>query len=73
MTKLTYVGKGTWLPGVPARDLTNDEVKEHGGEAALIATGLYALPIAEAEAIAEEAPAVAVAVEPTKWKKDKEK
>ena len=30
------------LPNIPARDLTDDEVKEYGGESALIATGLYA-------------------------------
>jgi hypothetical protein len=26
---------------VPARDLTDDEVAQHGGEAALLASGLY--------------------------------
>ena len=24
-----YKGKGQWLPGVPARDLTDDEAKLH--------------------------------------------
>ena len=24
-----YKGKGEWLPGVPARDLTDDEAKLH--------------------------------------------
>lgn len=38
---LKYTGNGDFLPGVPARDLTADEAKEHGGEKALIATGLY--------------------------------
>lgn len=28
-----YVGKGEFLPGVPARDLTDDEAKEYGVEA----------------------------------------
>jgi hypothetical protein len=27
--------------GIPARDLTDDEVRQYGGAAALIATGLY--------------------------------
>jgi hypothetical protein len=36
---LRYIGK-RWLPGVPARDLTEDEVKTHG-KARLLASGLY--------------------------------
>lgn len=39
--RLKYVGDG-FLPGVPARDLTEDEVKEHGGLGELKASGLYA-------------------------------
>lgn len=39
--KLRYVGAG-FLPGVPARDLTEDEVKAHGGLRELKASGLYA-------------------------------
>lgn len=39
--KLRYVGNG-WLPGVPGRDLTEDEVKTHGGLRELKASGLYA-------------------------------
>jgi hypothetical protein len=38
--KLIYVGDG-FLPGIPARDLTDEEVEAHGGAASLIATGLY--------------------------------
>ena len=38
--RLIYVGDG-FLPGVPARDLTAEEVEAHGGAAFLIATGLY--------------------------------
>jgi len=40
---LTYTGGGFGgsLPGVPARDLTPDEVKQHGGEKVLLASGLY--------------------------------
>lgn len=37
---LKYTGGG-FLPGVPARDLSEDEVKEHGGERALLKSGLY--------------------------------
>jgi hypothetical protein len=38
---LTYVGTGAWLPGVPARDLTDEEVQMYGGKEALLACGLY--------------------------------
>jgi hypothetical protein len=38
--KLIYKGGG-FIPGVPARDLTEDEVKAHGGVKALTAHGLY--------------------------------
>lgn len=38
--KLKFVGEG-FLPGVPARDLREDEIEKHGGAAALIASGLY--------------------------------
>lgn len=37
---LRYVGQGTSLHGVPARDLTRDEAFEHGSSR-LIASGLY--------------------------------
>lgn len=37
---LKYIGNGS-LAGIPARDLTDDEVKQFG-EAFLLATGLYA-------------------------------
>lgn len=33
------------LPGIPARDLSAEEVEQHGGEKALVATGLY-VPVA---------------------------
>jgi len=38
--KMKYIGKGAWLVGVPARDLSADEVK-HYGQDKLIASGLY--------------------------------
>ena len=37
---LKYIGTG-FLPGVPARDLSDAEVEQHGGEETLIASGLY--------------------------------
>lgn len=48
---LIYTGGG-WggtLPGIPARDLSDEEVQEHGGEAALLASGLYARPESKAK------------------------
>ncbi len=41
MPKMKYIGKGRWLRGVPARDLSIEEVKKHGGVKALEQTGLY--------------------------------
>jgi hypothetical protein len=41
---LYYIGDGSAIVGIPARDLTAEEVKEYGGEAYLLMTGLYALP-----------------------------
>jgi hypothetical protein len=38
---LIYVGDGAWLPGIPARDLTEAEVEEAGGAAFLLASRLY--------------------------------
>jgi hypothetical protein len=38
---LRYIGHGAWLPDIPARDLTDEEVEQHGGEKALVASGLY--------------------------------
>lgn len=26
---IRYIGEGSWLPGVPARDLTNEEYAQH--------------------------------------------
>lgn len=41
---LRYVGDGSWLPGVPARDLSDEEVKEYGGKDFLVRTRLYVAP-----------------------------
>lgn len=40
--RYTGGGHGGFLPGVPARDLTDAEVEALGGEAVLVKTGLYA-------------------------------
>lgn len=40
MTMLIYQGGG-FLPGVPARDLAEEDVKLYGGEHFLLATGLW--------------------------------
>lgn len=41
---LVYVGSGDALIGIPARDLTKEEVRKYGGETWLTQTGLYAKP-----------------------------
>jgi len=38
--KMKYVGKGAWMIGVPARDLSADEVKKFGEER-LLKSNLY--------------------------------
>ncbi len=40
---LKYVGRGASLPGVPARDLSDEEVKQYD-EKFLLRTGLYERP-----------------------------
>ncbi len=41
---LKYVGRGNYLPGVPARDLTDEEAEACGGRVWLLETGLYVEP-----------------------------
>lgn len=41
--KLVYTGHG-FVPGIPARDLTGEEVEQYGGEKYLIETGQYSKP-----------------------------
>jgi len=41
MLKYTGGGHGGSLPGYPARDLSDDEVAQLGGEQALLDTSLY--------------------------------
>ena len=39
---LKYIGNGSFLPDVPARDLTEKEIKDRGlDKKVLIASGLY--------------------------------
>ena len=40
---LKYIGKG-FIPGIPARDLSGDEIKKYGGIKFLLATGLFERP-----------------------------
>ncbi|MGW8250655.1 MAG: hypothetical protein ACWGO1_08430 [Anaerolineales bacterium] len=40
---LKYIGHG-FIPGIPARDLSDDEVRKYGGEKALLSTGLFEKP-----------------------------
>jgi len=40
---LTYCGGGAYVAGIPARDLTAEEVAEYGGEKFLTETRLYKL------------------------------
>jgi hypothetical protein len=42
---LIYIGNGEHKIGIPARDLSDEEVDEFGGEDVLVATGLYAKPV----------------------------
>ena len=37
---LKYIGN-SFLPGVPARDLSDEEAAQYGGEKELVASGLY--------------------------------
>lgn len=37
-------GFGGGLPGIPARDLSAEEVKQYGGKTELLGTGLYEEP-----------------------------
>jgi hypothetical protein len=41
---LKYIGDGSSIVGIPARDLTDAEVEEAGGEEMLLASGLYVKP-----------------------------
>lgn len=38
---LRYIGNGTSMLGIPARDLSDQEVERFGGERMLLSTGLF--------------------------------
>lgn len=65
-TILSYVGNGSFLPNVPARDLTKEEADRYGGDLYLTSTGLYVYAIVEAEA--EEWPAAEIEQKQSKKK-----
>ena len=50
MPKLKYIGMGSFLYGIPARDLNELEVEELGGVEYLVGTGLYEVMQKESEA-----------------------
>ncbi len=39
--RYTGAGEGRWLIDVPARDLSDEEAALYGGEASLLASGIY--------------------------------
>lgn len=39
--RLIYVGNGAFIPGVPARSLSAEEVERYGGADALLMSKLY--------------------------------
>jgi len=53
MAKLKYIGKGTFLVGVPSRDLTAEEVKKFDADW-LLASGLYEAPVQKTKHIEPE-------------------
>jgi hypothetical protein len=50
---LKYIGTG-FIAGIPARDLTDDEVKKYGGVKVLLSTGLFEKPKKKQVKIIEE-------------------
>lgn len=38
---LEYIGNGSWFPGIPMRDIPEDQYEKYGGKEAILATGLY--------------------------------
>ena len=50
-----YIGGGSWLPGVPARDLTNAEAKAHGVEDSGLYEKAVESPGPEPDVVAEDA------------------
>lgn len=59
---LIYLG-GAALIGIPARDLTDDEVEKFGGEKFLLKSGLYTQPAQPKQGKTKQAPALSAAQE----------
>jgi hypothetical protein len=49
---LSYIGDGSAIVGIPARDLSDEEVEAAGGEQLLLASGLYAKPVKAGKKVA---------------------
>jgi hypothetical protein len=49
-----YMGKGDFIPGVPARDLSDKEVKELGIQEAVEASDLYKKESAKKQAAGDK-------------------
>ncbi len=57
MVILNYIGDGAYLTGVPARDLTQQDIDESGhSQTDLVETGLYQLAIGVVDVAVEDAP-----------------
>ncbi len=41
---LIYIGQGSFYPDVPARNLSDAEVEQYGGQEKLLQTGLWRKP-----------------------------
>lgn len=63
MTGLRYIGEGAWIPGVPARDLTEEEAALYADLIAATAAAGHVLYIAESVEPVIDAPADDVPVE----------
>lgn len=65
---LKYIGKGDFIIGIPAKDLTAAEVREFGGIVALVATGKYERVIEKpAKVKSQKKPAKVTKELPTGW------
>ena len=50
---LKYIGTG-FIPGIPAKDLSEDEVKKYGGVKFLLSTGLFEKPRKKLKVVKKE-------------------
>lgn len=57
-SELIYTGAGTYVIGVPARDLSAEDIAASGYDAeSLLASGVYARPVVDAPEIQPTKPA----------------